>query len=645
MRNRNGSPAIVALLMVVLAVATSCTAVPDAGPLQAAELFRHAVLIVEVIANAPGYTSEEEIPNESITLLNNTQADIDLVGVTISDEHGTWTIPSSVGDTILEPGEKWTVTGSTYNPARSCYSAICLANKGERLELSYKGVPIDRIRYPACGGSANDGKVLTRNVFEILLPDASETPLEETGCFSITPWGAAREVQGSCYQISVGETDILVDCGSFMGSSTYEDDVFDFAPSKIDAVLITHAHDDHINRLHFLFSQGYEGPVYMTEVTAELYLTKLDDTIHYWQASNDQKEEAEEAIRRNIHEVEYRVPVTISDDIVATFVNAGHIPGSASISLDIQANDVAYSILFSGDIGPSYHPFLNPPDYEFLWQDDATVLVIESTYGDTVRVTSDEPYSAFWAELAAAIEETDLVVIPTLSLDRTQRVLAAIGEGMEESRLPSDLRIAVGGKSSCYFTQQYITFQTNQSTYYDSFSVEFYEESYLCPPFWTYTRGGNCGGWEDYEADFKDDYDIVVTPQGFGKSSLSKRLIERYVGDPEVAFVKVSWAPADSPMGQFEAVYGQDNASITIGETAYPVAARLIAVSETFSGHADQEGLIRFASSLPNLRTIIITHGEPESAFALKERLEKSLPGVEVLVPGFGERIPLLCNL
>jgi metallo-beta-lactamase family protein len=648
MRRGSWCKLVLSVVSACLVAIASCSGGAGTKVFQAADLWRHAVIIVEVVANAPGDTASEEIPNESITLLNNTEDTVNLAGLTISDEHGDWTIGNSLEGTILQPGERWTVKGSTYNPRRNCYTAICLANKGEQLELSYDGVPIDRIHYPSCGGSANDGKVLVRDAFVILLSPIPK-PSPQLGSPSVTLWGAAQEVDGSCYQIKVGETDILVDCGSYMGSSTHKDDVFDFVPSEIDAVIITHAHDDHIGRLHYLFHQGYDGPVYMTMVTADLYLTKLADTIHYWQAPSSQKVEVEKAIRRSIHEVEYRALVEISDHVVATFLNAGHIPGSASISLNIQTEDVGYSILFSGDIGPSHHPFLEPPDYGSLRQDDATVLVIESTYGGTVRGPLDEPYTAFWDELAVAVEETELVVIPTLSLDRTQRVLAAIGEGMEEDRLPSNLTVAVGRKSSCYLTEKYVEFQRSTESgaidltrrYELFFSDEFWEESYLWPRFWAYTRGNNCGGWEDYDADFKGKYDIVVTPSGFGNLSLSKRLLERYVGDPEVAFVKVSWAPGHSPMGQFESVYGQAEASITIEGTPYPVAARLVSVSGVFSGHSDQDGLVRYAASLPNLATVVITHGELSVMEELRYRLGIEFDGLSIMIPEYGASILL----
>jgi len=99
-----------------------------------------------------------------------------------------------------------------------------------------------------------------------------------------------------------------------------------------------------------LFYQGYVGTVYMTEVTAELYLAQLEDTVDFSTIPDKDKESVKSAIRESIHEVKYSSPVPVSAGITATFFNAGHIPGSASISLNIEADDEVYHLLFSGDI-------------------------------------------------------------------------------------------------------------------------------------------------------------------------------------------------------------------------------------------------------------------------------------------------------
>jgi len=340
MRNLNGSPVTLALVMVILAVITCCTAVSNTGPLQAADLCLHAVLIVEVMPNAPGDSPADEIPNESITLLNNTPVAIDLLRVEISDGEGSWAIPSSIGNTILGPGGKLTVKGSMYNP-NSSSRGISLLNAGEYLALAYGARQLDRWRYPP---SEAEG--------ETVRWQDPPPPVVPGSDMRITFWGAARETQGSCYQIRVGGSDIVVDCGSFTNSGEHDNQVFEFVPSQIDGVIITDSHANHCGGLHYMFYQGYVGTVYMTEVTAELYLAQLDDTIQSSSIPDQDKESVKSAIRESIHEVKYSSPVTVSDGITATFLNAGHIPGSASIFLNIETDNEVCHLLFPGDTGP-----------------------------------------------------------------------------------------------------------------------------------------------------------------------------------------------------------------------------------------------------------------------------------------------------
>jgi len=340
MRNLNRSPVTVAVLVVIVAVIASCTAVSNTGPLQAADLPLHAVLIVEVIPDALGNTAAEEIPNESITVLNNTPVDIDLLRVEISDGEGSWAIPSSIGNTILGPRESLTVTGSIYNP-NNYTGGISLLNAGEYLTLAYGARQLDRWCYPPSEG---EGKTVRRQH----LPP----PVVPGSDMRITLQRAAKDIQRSCYQISVGDSHILVDCGSFTNSDQSDDQVFEFVPSQIDGVIITDSDANNCGGLHCLFYQGYQGSVYMTEVTAKVYLGQLDDTIESSTIPDQDKESVKSAITERIFKVEYNSPVTVTPGVTATFSNPGDIPDSGSILLDIEADDEICHLLFPGDTGP-----------------------------------------------------------------------------------------------------------------------------------------------------------------------------------------------------------------------------------------------------------------------------------------------------
>ncbi len=489
-----------------------------------------------------------------------------------------------------------------------------------------------------------------------LTSSSSEPP------FVLTVWGAAGEVAGSCYQVTVGGKSILIDCGSFMNgddaqlsttSSTHHDtDPFPFDPSSIDAVLLTHAHDDHMGRIQYLYADGFKGKLWMTKATKAIFEVKLDDLIRYSHLSTSFQIGLKEKIEKSIKIVDYSKTVHVTKGIDATFVNAGHIPGSASIVLNLQYGKESHTVTFSGDIGSGHHPFLNPPDPTSptsLSHTGAETLVIESTYGDKKRGYPDPKhlYDEFYNQIQQALDRRDLIVIPTFALDRTQRVLSAINEGIKEDKLnplQNSLKVAVGGKSSCYITKEYVEFQERPEIYKDYFSKEFWNDKPLEPTFWSYLRDENCNKnkWNK-NTDFKQQYDIVVTPSGTGGSSLAKYLIQKYVSDPHVTFIKVGWAPPDSPMGQLAS---HAKSSIYIDGKDYPVEAKVVDrddIAGVFSGHADRRGLLDYVKAFPKLHAVIITHGEDCARNALEEAINNQNLQLKIVKPVYGEAIDLRC--
>lgn len=470
---------------------------------------------------------------------------------------------------------------------------------------------------------------------------AADLPLHAD--ITITFWGAAREVQGSCYQLTVDGESILIDCGSFMNTeglpetavSTHSDCDLYFDPSAIVAIVVTHAHDDHIGRIPFLVDRGFSGTLYMTKPTADILKVKVGNNERF----NDISWDTYERVVSSIQEVSYEELVQITDSITARFVDAGHIPGSASVILDIKSDGASHTLAFSGDIGSGSHPFLNPPVYQSLTTSGAELLVMESTYGDTVREASQRGLEVFSTAIGDAMEKGHLVIIPAFALDRTQRILAALGEVKETLELPDGKGIGVGGYSSCQFTDLYLQFQANKGVYGDYFAPAFWEEPPL-QSFWAYTRGE---GYDELEPhmlnslfDYRGAYAVIVTPSGFGTSSLSKYLICEYVDDPEVTFVIVGWAPADSPVGQLKSVACGSTRYVNVCGQRKKVRATVVSVSDLFSGHADQAGLVQYAKAFRELEKIVITHGEPDSMEALREKLLSEID-VEIIIPAFGQ--------
>lgn len=251
----------------------------------------------------------------------------------------------------------------------------------------------------------------------------------------LTFLGAAREVTGSCHLLRVGRSAVALDFGLFQGrrAEMHERNVaIPFAPDELTAVILSHAHIDHSGRLPLLARYGFDRPVYATPATRDLCAIMLADSAHI------QEKDAEFLARRGkpcasplynqrdvarlmgrMATVPYHVPFDVAPGIRATFVDAGHILGSASVILDCVEDGVSRRLLFSGDVGRWGLPIIRDPEPPL----GADVVIMESTYGDR-----DHPsVSELPDELGKIVRDTAAkggrVLIPAFAVGRTQELL------------------------------------------------------------------------------------------------------------------------------------------------------------------------------------------------------------------------------
>ena len=254
-------------------------------------------------------------------------------------------------------------------------------------------------------------------------------------------YGADRCVTGSCHCLEINGKRILVDCGLQQGRDELDNAVFAFNPGDIDILLVTHAHIDHTGRIPLMVKRGFTGRILTTRVTADLMRIMLLDSAHIQESDAEYRNRkgeragrepveplytAEDAMNvfKLVTTCEYGQTVELCEGVTAVFTDAGHLLGSASITLELDEGGVHKTLVFSGDIGNVDQPIIRDP--QLLKKAD--YVVMESTYGD-------RNHTEVWSytdELAEIIDETlgkgGNVVIPSFAVGRTQELLYFIRE-------------------------------------------------------------------------------------------------------------------------------------------------------------------------------------------------------------------------
>ncbi len=254
----------------------------------------------------------------------------------------------------------------------------------------------------------------------------------------LTFYGAAREVTGSCFLLEVSGKKILVDCGLRQGSDVFdqEDDGFVFDASKIDYVLLTHAHIDHSGRLPLLYKKGFRGCILTTSATTKLCRIMLLDSAHIQESDAEWRNrkgkrsgefavqplyttEDAENVSRLFQSCEYGEKVRLFEGFEVTFTDAGHLLGSSSVTVSATEDEKTKTLVFSGDIGNSAQPLLNDPVYPTK----ADYIVMESTYADRIHDPADETEDRLAAIIQSTLDAGGNLVIPSFAVGRTQEIL------------------------------------------------------------------------------------------------------------------------------------------------------------------------------------------------------------------------------
>jgi metallo-beta-lactamase family protein len=270
--------------------------------------------------------------------------------------------------------------------------------------------------------------------------------------------GADEAVTGSCHRLEADGLRLLVDCGLYQGRREIADENradFGFDPAEIDVLLLTHAHLDHCGRIPLLVKQGFRGEIIATAATRELARLVLLDSAHV------HEEEARRAERRAhrhgmapapaLYTVDealwcadrfgrvaaYDEPLALSPSVAATFIDAGHILGSAAVVVDAGRGGARRRIVFSGDIGVAGHPIVRDP----VPPPRSDYVVMETTYGDRLHRSLEDSVEELLQAVHETLQRGGNAIIPTFALERSQELLFFLREGVDRGRLPRGLPV------------------------------------------------------------------------------------------------------------------------------------------------------------------------------------------------------------
>ena len=440
----------------------------------------------------------------------------------------------------------------------------------------------------------------------------------------VTALGSYREVGRAMHLVTTNESKVLVDCGAKPTTNRSEVEPFFTAPEllpldNLDAIVITHAHIDHIGMLPVLFKYGYRGPVYCTPPTRDLMTLLQIDYIKVAQAEGNEspysKADIQECIK-HIVDVNWGDKTDISPDIKMTMENAGHILGSSSVYMQIGEGRGEHKLLFSGDI-----------KYEKSWLFDAATvrfpkvetLVIESTYGgpQDIQPTRQQASQELQDLIQDSLGRGSKIFCPVFAVGRSQEVMIAIDQLFKSGNI-KPVTVWLDGMIS-------------EATAIHSSHPNFLNRD---------LRGKMLkGGAENpfnspwfKQVDSREQRDsILLDPSPCIVLATSGMM----TGGPIVEYFK-HWAPepsntlcfvgyqASGTLGR-RLQQGHPQVPLSDGGQTLMVDVRCNTVTiDGFSGHSDRNQLFDYVSALnPTPRKIICHHGDPQTCNAFRQGLRE----------------------
>lgn len=444
-------------------------------------------------------------------------------------------------------------------------------------------------------------------------------------------YGGAGKVTGSNFLVEGARGKILVDCGIEQGADFAVADVygpFPYDVTAIDALVITHAHLDHVGRIPKLVKDGFRGKIYMTPPTRDLAVLILLDSVNILadEARRLGREplysgEDVEAAFALVETLDYHVEKEVAPGLTGYLRNTGHILGSASVRI---TDEEGTAVALTGDIGNSPSPLL--PDWEPV--PDADALVMESVYGDRLHPPSSERVAKLRDALKRAVARGGTILIPAFSLERTQLMLYELSNFFSAGDLPKipvflDSPLAI--KVTAVYEKWGMTYfkpETEDEMKREGSIFEF--------PFLKQTLSR-----EDSQAIEKvSGPKIIIAGAGMSHGGRIGRWETLYLPESTTTLFMVGYQAPGTPGRRMM----EGATSVRLAGNDVKIKATIEKL-EGWSAHADRDGLLKFAEAAlaeKRPRVIFTALGEPSAERFLAQRVHDYLGGNSI-VPDYGQ--------
>lgn len=458
--------------------------------------------------------------------------------------------------------------------------------------------------------------------------------------------GAAGTTTGSQHLLEVNGKRILLDCGLYQGSRKLAYDINcgfpHFDPASIDLVILSHAHIDHSGNLPNLVAKGFAGNIYATHATRDLCQIMLADSARIqasdigWLNKHRKRQglepatplytefDAERCLRQFVT-VGYDRPLPIADGATLTFVDAGHIIGSAQVLLEVndRTDGKSKRFLFSGDIGRGGNEVLRDP----VAVENVDFLLMESTYGGREHEAPAGVGEHFAATIREAMNRGGKILIPAFAVERTQQMLYVLHDLFQRNEIPR-IPVYVDSPLAVSATEIY-------RLHPDAFNQDVYE---------TLFARQNPFGFDDLTLirsvkgsmalNSLEGTAIIISASGMCEAGRILHHLKNHIGDPRTTVLFVGYCAANTLGRRIR----DGEKSVPILGKHYAVRAK-IEIIDSFSGHADHSELLDYFDRMsgPKAQTWLV-HGEAVPGETLREALAERHPG-QIAVGRIGEEV------